>query len=626
MTAPFCTGRPAFARLLAPFMLACALPAAAQDAPSTRLDPVVVTGSREPLAARHVAADVVVIDAERIRNTSADSVEDLLRRAAGLQLVRNGSPGANATLLIRGAGSGNTLVLVDGVRMDSATAGQPELEALSLAAIDRIEVLRGPASSLYGADGSGGVVQIFTRRGAAVPQASARVALGGYGAREAAVDAAGRPADTLDLAAGLSHERLDGMSALRPSNTFAFNPDTDGHRRSTAQARIGWQPAPQQRVGASLLDSRLEGQYDGSPDGGPSTDFRNRLHNRVAALDHRATWSPAWSTVLRTTTQDSDSHTGANEMARFRTQRQQQEAQATWKWAADQQLTLAWESLREQATSTSYDRPERRDNRAAVLAYAGSSGALSLQADLRHDDNTVYGSVRTGRLGAALALDGGWRLRALAGTSFRAPSFNDLFYPDYGVDTIQPERSRSVEVGADRRTSTTELSVTAYRNHARDLIAYEPDRFRCPDPVVYQFGCARNVARARLQGLTASARVQVERWDLSAVADLLDATDADTGERLNRRAAHQTSLGAEYDAGPWSAGADIIEVGARPDGNAKLGAETTVDLKARWRLSPHWTLQGKLLNALDRDIEPARHYQALGRQAWVGLRWDLQGR
>jgi vitamin B12 transporter len=625
MTAPFRTGRPALARLLATLMLACALPAAAQHAPSTRLDPVIVTGTREPLAARHVAADVVVIDAERIRNTSADSVEDLLRRAAGLQLVRNGSPGANATLLIRGAGSGNTLVLVDGVRMDSATAGQPELEALSLASIDRIEVLRGPASSLYGADGSGGVVQIFTRRGAAVPQASARAAVGGYGAREAAVDAAGKPANTLDLAAGLSHERLDGVSALRPSNTFAYHPDADGHRRSTAQARLGWQVAPQQRLGASVLDSRLVNRYDGSTNG-PSPDYRNRLHNRVAALDHRATWSPAWSTVLRTATHDSDSHTGATQIARFRTQRQQHEAQATWKWAPDQQATLAWEDLSEQATSTSYRGPQQRDNRAAVLAYAGSTGALSLQADLRHDDNSVYGSVRTGRLGAALALDAGWRLRALAGTSFRAPSFNDLFYPGYGVAGIRPERSRSVEAGADWRSGTAELSVTAYRNLARDLIAYEPDLNKCPDDPAYEFGCARNVARARLQGLTASTRVQIERWDLSAAVDLLDATDADTGERLNRRAAHQTSLGADYDAGRWSAGADIIEVGARPDGSAKLGAETTVDLKARWRFSPHWTLQAKLLNALDRDIEPVRHYQALGRQAWVGLRWDLQGR
>jgi vitamin B12 transporter len=619
-----------FPALLCTWLLpGMATPALAQAA-APALPTVVVVGSREPLSAARVAADVTVIDAARIRESTADSLEDLLRREAGVQLVRNGGPGANASLFVRGAGSGNTLVLVDGVRIGSATLGQPELEALSLAAIERIEVLRGPASSLYGADGSGGVILVFTRRGGDVPQAVVRAAAGGYGAREAAAQASGQVGD-VDLAAGLSREQQDGVSALRPGDLFGnFNADIDGFRRRTAQARIGWQFTPGQHLGANMLSSRLDAQYDGSEFPPPtfaqdaSPDFRNQLDTRVAALEHHATWSPAWATLLRTTTQEGDSHTGGNLIDRFRTQRRQRDAQATWTWAPGQQLTLAYEGQHEQALTTGY--ASERDNDAFVLAYAGAVDAVDVQADLRQDDNSVYGRVRTGRLGAALPLGGGWRLRALAGTSFRAPSFNDLFYPGYGVDSIRPERSRSLELGVDGRVGLVDLAFTAYRNQARDLIAYEPDPDRCPDDPAYSFGCASNIARARLQGLSAGGRLKLARWDLRAALELLDATDADTGERIDRRAAHQTHFSAHYDGGTWNADAALLEVGSRPDNGAILPAYLTLDLQAAWRIGPQWSLQARLLNAADASFQPARDYRPLGRQAWLGLRWDLQDR
>jgi len=146
-----------------------ATPALAQ----TRLEPIVITGSREPQALDRVTADVVVIDAERIRASTADSIEDLLRREAGVQVSRNGGPGQNASIFIRGGGANTTVVLIDGVRVGSATLGQVEFESIGLAQIDHIEILRGPASSLYGADAVGGVVQIFTKRGEGEPRFSA---------------------------------------------------------------------------------------------------------------------------------------------------------------------------------------------------------------------------------------------------------------------------------------------------------------------------------------------------------------------------------------------------------------------------------------------------------------------
>lgn len=591
---------------------------------------IVVTGSREPTAADRLAGDLVLIDAEQIQASTADSVEDLLRRVAGLQISRNGGPGSSAGVFIRGMGVSGTLVLVDGVRVGSATLGQVEFESLSLGAIDHIEILRGPGSSLYGADGAGGVVQIFTRRGDGRPRASAWLAAGQYGAGEAAFSGSGRFGD-FDAAASLSHEQVEGVSALRPGDRYGnYNPDKDGSRRTSAQAQFGWRPAQGHRIGLTLLDSKLNAQFDSSEYLPPNyqqdatPDFRNKLDNQVVSIDHRGEWSEAWTTTARASSQESDLHSGGHEIKRYRTRREQLDAQATWQPMKDQRLTFAYEGLNEKADAQSYVQQEKRDNNALVLAYLGTLGPVQLQADARHDDNSVYGAVNTGRLGASYALAKGWRLRALAGTSFRAPSFNDLFYPGYGVDTIKPERGRSVEVGVEGRGAGYDVSATVWQNRMRDLIGYEPDRTHCPADPAYDYGCAANISNAKLQGLTLAGGTQLGNLQLRAQVDFTDAKNSDTGARLTRRAAHQASLTADYTVGDWAFGAAALQVGKRPDGAGyTLKQESTLDLKARWRFAPQWSLEAKVINATDVDLEPTREYQGLGRQAWLGVRYTF---
>jgi vitamin B12 transporter len=642
---------PLYSRHRAALALACAIPALscapshAQTSPvattvAAAVDPerIVVTGSREPVPAGQLAGDVVVIDAEQIRASTADSLEDLLRREAGLQLSRNGGPGASAGLMIRGANSSNTLVLVDGVRIGSATLGQVEFEGLGLGAIERIEVLRGPGSSLYGADGAGGVVQIFTRRSDGATRVGAWLAAGQYGAAEGALNASGRIGD-IDLAGSLSHEQLDGVSSLRPGDQFGnYNPDHDGSRRTTAQAQLGWRPAEGHRIGLMLLSSKLDSRYDGSqflpPDFAQdaSPDFHNKLDNQVASIEHRAEWSRDWTTTLRASAQEDDLHSGGTQIDRFRTRRQQLDAQATWRIDTDQRLTFAYEGLTEKASSTSYLGDVQRDNHALVLAWLGALGPVRTQADLRRDDNSAYGEVTTGRLGGSIKLGDAWRVRALAGTSFRAPSFNDLYFPGYGVPPtdgqrgIQPERGRSVELGLEGRWDSFDVSATAWHNRIRDLIGYQSDHKLCPDDPAYDFGCAGNIARARMQGLTLTGGAQWGGWQFRGVLDFIDAKDADNGNRLNRRAGHQASLSADYTTGDWRLGAALLQVGARPDSGVTLPEQTTLDLKANWQFAARWTLEAKLLNATDEDLQPARDYQGLGRQAWLGVRYQFEGR
>jgi vitamin B12 transporter len=597
----------------------------------SQLTPVVVTGSREPQPIDRVTADLVVIDAERIRASSADSVEDLLRREAGVQVSRNGGPGMSAAVFIRGASAGNTVVLIDGVRVGSATLGQVEFEAIGISQIDRIEVLRGPGSSLYGADAVGGVVQIFTKRGEGEPRFGANAMIGGYRSRQAGAGVSGAGGG-FDYAASLARESSRGVSSLKPGDRFGnYNPDDDGFRRDTGQLKLGFAPAAGHRIGLNVVASRLNSHYDASEFEPPnytqdaSPDFRNKLESNVVSLDYRGAIGPLWTTTAQLAHHDDDLKSGGTTLDRFRTRRDQLTWQNALKFDADNQLVLAYEYLHERADSVSFADEEKRSNNAFIAGYTGQFGAQVVQADVRRDQNSVYGGETTGRLGWSLEVAEGLRVRALAGTTFRAPSFNELFYPGYGVATITPERGRSIEFGLHWRSGESEASATVYQNRVRELVAYETDNTFCPADPAYQYGCARNIGRARLQGATIAGAQRFGALRVSGTVDFLDAKDQDTNKRLSRRAAHQESLAADCDLGAWRIGAALLSVGSRPDGNAKLAAYATLDLNARWRFAPQWQLEAKLLNATDRQYEPARDYQPLGRQAWLGVRFESKG-
>ena len=587
----------------------------------------VVTASREPVAADRLAADVVVIDRAAIEASTADSVADLLRREAAAQLSRSGGPGQATGLLLRGAAAVNTVVLVDGVRIGSATLGYAQLDALSLAQIERIEVLRGPGSSLYGADAVGGVVQIFTRRGTQGLHIDAHVGVGGYGSQEGSIALTGAHG-AWDYAATLAREHSRGVSALRPGDAFGnYNPDADGYALNSVQLRAGLTPVPGHRIGLTLMGTRLNAQYDSSEFLAPtfaqdaSPDFRNRLNTDVAALDWRGELNRGVTATARVARSVDELRSGGVQVDQFRTVRERFTAQLAWKTGALGELIGALEHLQETADVSTFAQPVKRRGSAVVLALNGDAGPWSWQADLRRDDSSDFGGVTTARLGGNVKMADGLRLRAAGGTTFRAPSFNDLYYPGYGVSSLRPERGRSVELGLNWRNGASAASATVWRNTVRDLIGYESDAALCPADPAYSFGCARNLSRARMQGATLAASHQAGPVALKAQFDLVDAKDQITHQRLNRRAAHQASLSADWQAGPWAAGASVLRVGSRPDGGVVLPAETTLDLVASWRFLPQWQLQAKLLNATDVDVQPVRDYQGLGRQAWLVLRY-----
>ena len=481
---------------------AAVLPVMAQSPDA--LQPVIVVGTREAQPLKDSVADVVLIDNQTLRDSGADSVEDVLRRHAGLQITRTGGPGQSSGYLLRGTGTSSTVVMVDGVRVGSASLGQAAFESMSLADIDHIEVLRGPASGLYGADAVGGVIQIFTTRGRGPLNLTADAAVGDYRSRQGHIGLSGAR-DGVDYAASLSRETSRGVSAVRPNDQYGnYNPDADGFRRTVVTARVGFTPVQGHRIGVSATQSRLNNQYDSSEYLAPdfladnTPDFRNHLETRQVSVDYRGALTAQWTTSLQLARNTDDTRSGGTVLARYVTDRDQFTWQNAVQLAPGQQAVLGYERVAETVEGEVYAGAPKRTNNGYFAGYTGAFGAASVEASVRSDDNSAYGTHTTGGLGASYALGPTLKLRALAGTSFRAPTFNDLYYPGYGVATIKPEQGRSMELGLTWTSGASSASATAYRNKVRNLIGYDPDGTgtTCPDGY---FGCASNTSRALIR-------------------------------------------------------------------------------------------------------------------------------
>lgn len=605
-----------------------AAPAAWAQAEATPPSEVQVIGTRAPAALGSVVSDVVVIDRDRIRASSADSIEDLLRREGGMQASRNGGPGQTAGLMIRGSSSSSTLVLIDGVRIGSATLGQTDLATISLGQVERIEIMRGPGSSLYGADAIGGVVNIVTRRGDGAPYLRGNIAGGNHASGEGYAALSGSNAG-FDYALSVSGETTNGVSAVRPGDLWGiYNPDDDGFSRYGLSLAGGYSWQQGQRIGISYSGSRLRSKFDSAeflppnflPDASP--DFRNRLDTQLTTLQYQGTLSTEWTNLLRASYQTDQLESGANVISTYNTTRRQFTAQTTWQASAQHQLVGAIDYLDESIYSSDYQAPSR-DNTGLVLGYTGRFGAQKLQADLRWDHNSAYDNQTTGKLGWGMDIADGWSVRAVAGTAFRAPTFNDLYYPGYGVATLQAERSRSIEAGVNYKAAMTSLAATAYYNKVSDLIGYQADPNLCPPG--FPFGCAGNTARALLQGITMQGLQQWGNFQFTLALDWLNAKDRDTDEQLPRRAANQQTFAVDWTEGPWQLGGTVLRVSQRPDAGVLLPAYALLNLNARWRFERFWQIEARLQNATGRDYQPARDYQDVGRQFWIGLRYDGKG-
>jgi vitamin B12 transporter len=579
---------------------------------------IVVTATRQPMRVKESLADVTVIDRATIEESGQSTLAELLARQPGVQLSANGGPGAAAAVYLRGAEAAHTLVLVDGMRIRSATTGQAAIENIPLAEIDHIEILRGPASALYGSEAIGGVVQVFTRRDEDALRPSAYLGYGSFNTREADAGFGGaQGALSFGLRAG-SYD-TDGFNATNSrAPAYVFNKDKDPFHQKHVAGSLGYRLGGDDEIGASFLDSLGTIHYD---DGAGPIDSRadtTLSSYQVHWLNHIR---PDWTSQLRIGGSTDDSHNIDNYGdARFRTEQRQ------YQWQNDVRLPLgrallALERSEDRVSGNTVYAVDRRTVDSALAGWSARLGSHDVQANVRHDDNSQFGGKSTWQAAYGYRLNDVWRAHVGAGTAFNAPTFNQLYYPDTGYGggnpNLKPEVAHNVEAGIAYAQGDHSVSLTLFRNRIQDMIVWV---FAGP------VNGHMNVNRARIDGATLAYAGTWAGWCVTASIDTLDARDEATGNRLPRRADHQLQAAAVREFGAWNLGAEITDTGQRYDdpGNTpsmRMAGYALLNLFARYRLAPAWSVEARANNVTDVKYETAYGYSTARANLFLGVRY-----
>lgn len=625
---PFRTSLLATACALALPTAAFAQQAATHPA-ATDLDEVVVTATRTPTALSSAIAPTQVIDREEIERSQARDLTDLLRGRAGIDVANQGGAGKLSTVFMRGTESDHVLVLVDGVRIGSATAGLAAFQDLPIDQIDRVEIVRGPRSSLYGSEAIGGVIQVFTRRDTAGITPRARIGAGSHGLREASAGIGGK-AGRGWFGVDAAYQRTDGINACRGDGTlfrgcFTDEPDRDGYRNRSLNLRGGVDLTDTLVLEAHALRAQAFNEYDGSIFGGNEADNVQQVAGGKLAF----TPGDAFKLTVQAgrAYDKSDTYFNAHDrtprsyVGAFDTRRDTASAQADIGLSAGHLLTLGADWQRDAVQSDTAYAVTDRDNVAAFAQYQGRFGAHRLQASLRRDDNEQFGGATTGGLGWGMDLGDGLSLRASYGTGFKAPTFNDLYFPFGGNAALDPERSKSANVGIVQARGAWRWSLDAYQTRIDDLIAL--DTAFVP----------RNIARARIRGAEFTAGTTLAGWDLSTQLAYTDPRNqspgSSDGNLLPRRARATGRIDLDRAFGDLRLGLTARAAGSRYDNaanTARLGGYGTLDLRAAWAFHPDWSLEARATNLLDKRYETVQYYNQPGREYGLALRWSPKAR
>lgn len=587
---------------MAALPLAISFSAQAQYAAATTelatLDPVVVTAALAPRTANESLSSVSVLDADTFRRQDPISLSDLLRGQPGVDVTSNGSFGKNSSVYLRGAPSDASVLMIDGIRLRSATAGGAAFQYLDPRMFDRAEIVRGPRGSLYGADAVGGVIQLFTPDGDEEgPHPSISVGGGSFNTQRLSAGISGREGGTRYSFAA-SHFNTDGQPIRRGG-------EDKGYDNTSALARVAHTFESGAEVGVLALRARGNNEYD---DG--ENDFVQQVAGIYAEVPVTATWQSRLTLSEARDELDTLDNFGDSVIdTRTQTARWQNNLQL-----GAHELIAGAEISEDRVSSTNDFDVTSRDNTAVFTQGLLDFSPFAIQASLRYDDNEAYGDEVTGSLALGYDLDTNHTLRASVGTAFKAPSFNDLYWPGSGNPDLNPEKSETVEVGVRGQYNQWFWDLAAFQNDYDDLIAWAPTSSGLWAP--------QNINSARIRGAEFASGVEVNDWTLQAAFTYLDPEDRDTGNQLARRATQSVRLDADRELGDWSLGGSLVAQNHRYDNVAntqRLGGYGLVNLRAGWQFAPLWTARVTLENAFDKEYSTSRDYINAGRAGFLSV-------
>lgn len=616
---------------------------AAESEIVTELPETVITAARVPQSQREVLGDVTLITRKDLEAQRGQTLVDVLSAQPSIQFASNGGVGKATSVYLRGANASHTLVLIDGMRYGSATTGAASLQHLPLEQIDHIEILRGAAASLYGSDAIGGVIQVFTRQGGKTPRAAVEVGLGSNNTREANAQVAASVGDTR-YALGVAHNETDGINVIRNPANPSYYPDRDGYRNTSASLAVSHKLNVENEVGANLLFSKSNNHFDSYVldsswnSVAQSYDYREEGRQGAASVWSRHQLAQNWTARLQAgfSTDDSENFApvSATDLSDKKTRFTTRQTQLGWQndiLVGPGTATLGLETLEQRvAGSTAYPIDQRRIN-SLLGGYLVRLGEWNLQANVRNDDNSQFGNHTSGQAGASWQFLPAWQAGGNIGTGFRAPSFNDLYYPDdgfgnHGNPNLKPEKSLNREVFIRYQQQALQAGLTLFKNRVSNLIDWAPVDASNP----YGAWQPSNVGRAMLRGASLQSSWQGQVFSVGGNYDWLDARDisggSNDGKRLIYRAKHSGMVYAGIKQGAWQTRAELKMVGQRYSNAANttdLGGYSVMNLATTWQFARDWQLNARLNNIFDKDYATAKDYAMPGRNVFVSLRWKM---
>ncbi|MES2553799.1 MAG: TonB-dependent receptor [Pseudomonadota bacterium] len=603
------------------------LPLSSYAEDSTKLDDVVVTASRTPQKISDALGDISVITEQDIQRAGQTSLVELLSMQPGIEMAQNGGMGKSSDVYIRGANATHTVVLVDGMRINSATNGTTALQSIPLSQIERVEILRGPASGLYGADAIGGVIQIFTKSANGKPRLNASVGLGTYGTSIADAGISGRISDTsFSLLAGTLS--TNGVSAISNPRNSSYNPDSDGYSNKNYSARLAQHFGTNHEIGLSALLSDSENHTDSGTN--KRFDYYGSQILSTLQIYSKNRFTDSWVSTLRAGQSRDNLKTysarSATNAASTYTVFETVQTQYFWQNDITTKaglFTLGAERREQDLDGTTNFTVKERNIQSYLAGWQAKFGKNSMQANLRNDDNSQFGNKTTGAVSYGYQLTPEWRANASYGTAFAAPTFNQLYTPPStsfrSNPDLKPEESTNKEVGLYYDNGVHRLGAVYYYNDVDNLIVNTRVRIGAITPLV-----PINVSQAVLKGLTLTYQGSLAGLQVRASADLQRTEDEATGNLLPRRAKEHGNLAFSKNWGPWAVGTEIEASGSRYNDAANLipiAGYALVNLYTNYKINNDWSLNARINNLLDKNYELITDYGTYGTNLLVTLRY-----
>lgn len=602
------------------------MPGLALAAEPYTTEPLVVTSGRLAEPQAQATAATTVFERDDIERLQASSVSELLERVPGLSIVRTGGAGSQTGVFLRGTSTAQTLVLVDGQRIAAASSGTSSLEFLAPEQIERIEVVRGARSALYGSDAIGGVIQIFTRQGDGLGlKPYARLAAGSDSTYQRSLGLSGGDERTrFHLGAAL--DETAGIDATRDG--FGANGDDDAYRNRSLSLNLSHRFNDDLQVGFSALDQRGQVEYDDVFTGLlPTTDFQ--LSSLSGFIDGRL--NEHWSSRLEMGHSKDQRDSGDDSPAApdysfftYTTYRDAVNWVNTLALTDNQQVLVGADWYEDRLHSSTTFAEDSRWNRAAFVQHRYTGDTFSTELGLRHDDNQQFGSENTWNAALTLPLNSANDLILSYSEGFRAPTFNDLYDQWYGNPDLAPERSKSYELQwRNRYSDTGALQASVYRTEIEDAIVLDENFI------------PQNVQTARINGFEAAVQQELFGWQGNLALALIDPRDRASGHTLQRRAKRTLSLDIDRRFGDVSLGAGWRALSGRyadADNAIEMSGYGLLSLRAAWQANQELGLSLKLDNLLDKDYAEATYstpngrfgYNSAGRTALFAVTWTPQ--